>query len=126
MNIVLQIFLISCLLFFLILVIYYLSKNRLQLKYSLTWLLAIITMLFVTIFPQTVELIGHVVGIASPVNTIFLFTGMFMVLILFTLTFIVSHMNRQIYKLAQSIALLEKRVRELEQEIEIKQKKSNA
>ena len=114
MNIVLQIFLIVCLLFFLALVLGFVAKKKLNLKYSLTWLFAGVVMLLVTIFPQTAQALGELVGIATPVNAIFLFSGMFMMLILMTLTFIVSHVNNRIYRIAQSIALLEKKVRDFE------------
>ena len=114
MNNVLQIFLIICLLLFLVIIFRSLSKKQLNLKYTLAWLLADIGMLIVTIFPGIVDFVGELVGIAAPVNTIFLFAGMFMVLIVMTLTFIVSHMNDRIYRLAQTIALLERRIRELE------------
>ena len=114
MNNILQIFLIICLILFFIIIINFIAKKRLNLKYSLVWLLADIVMLIVTIFPQIVDIVGSFIGIASPVNTIFLFGGMFIILIVLTLTFIVSHMNNRIYSMTQSIALLEKRIRDLE------------
>lgn len=114
MNIILQIFMIVCVLLFLGIIIHYLAKKKLNLKYSLTWLAAGIGLLVLAIFPQLVDMLGSMVGIAAPVNTVFLFAGMFMLLIIFTLTMIVSHMNNRIYRLTQMQALLEKRVRELE------------
>jgi len=114
MNLVLQIFLIVGVLIFLAIIIYYLAKKKLNLKYSLTWLAAGVGMLILAIFPQLVDDIGSLVGIAAPVNTVFLFGGIFMLLIIFTLTMIVSHMNNRIYRLTQTQAILEKRVRELE------------
>ena len=114
MNTVLQIFLIICLLLFFVLILRYSAKKRLNLKYVLIWLASVFAMLVITIFPQIVDGVGYLVGIHAPVNTVFLFSGMFMVMILMSLTFIVSHMNSRIYKMAQTIALLEKRIRELE------------
>lgn len=114
MNYILQIFLTVCVLVFLAVIVYYLAKKRLNLKYSLVWLGAGVGMLVFAIFPQLAEVIGGWVGIAAPVNTVFLFAGMFMLLIIFTLTIIVSHMNNRIYRLTQMQAILEKRVRELE------------
>jgi len=116
MNTVLQIFLIICLLLFLALILRYSAKKRLNLKYALVWLASVFAMLIITIFPQIVDAVGYIVGIHTPANTIFLFSGMFMVIILMSLTFIVSHMNSRIYKMAQSIALLEKQVRESNKE----------
>ncbi len=114
MSIVLQIFLIVSVLIFLAVIIYYLAKKRLNLKYSLVWLGAGVGLLVLAVFPQIVTAVGELIGIATPVNTVFLFAGMFMLLIIFTLTIIVSHMNNQIYRLVQTQAILEKRVRELE------------
>lgn len=114
MKIILQIFLIICVLIFLAIIIHYLAKKKLNLKYSLAWLGAGLGMLVIAIFPQIAIKISSLVGIETPVNTVFLFAGMFMLLIIFTLTIIVSHMNNRIYSLTQKQALLEKRVRELE------------
>ena len=122
MNFILQIFLIISLLLFLSLILYYLGKKQLNFKYSLIWLFACLFMLVVTIFPELVNYIGNLLGIATPVNTIFLFNGMFITLILLTLTFIVSHLNYHIYRLAQSIALLEKSVRDIKQDRSINDK----
>lgn len=114
MKIILQIFLIICVLIFLAIIVHYLAKKKLNLKYSLAWLGAGLGMLVIAIFPQIAIKISSLVGIETPVNAVFLFAGMFMLLIIFTLTIIVSHMNNRIYSLTQKQALLEKRVRELE------------
>jgi hypothetical protein len=114
-SVVLKVFLICSLLAFLSAVLYFLGKKRLSLKYSLTWLAAIISMLVVTIFPQIITFIARMVGVELAVNAVFLFSGMFMVLILMSLTFIVSGMRASITKMAQAIALLEQRVRAAEE-----------
>ncbi len=118
MKLILQIFLIVCVLIFLAIIVHYLAKKKLNLRYSLVWLGAGLGMLVLAIFPQIVTAVGNLVGIDTPVNTVFLFAGMFMLLIIFTLTIIVSHMNNQIYRLTQKQAILEKRVRELENSCE--------
>jgi len=114
MNTVLQIFLISCLIIFFIIIMRFVVKKRLSLKYSLIWLATILIMIVVTIFPQIVDRVGQFIGVATPVNTVFLLGGMFLVLIVMSLTFIVSHMNTRIYKMAQTMALMEKRIRDFE------------
>ena len=114
MNIALQVFLIVSILLFMSLLLYYLSKKELNLKYTLTWLLSTLVLLVIAIFPQIVDVVGRFVGVANPVNTIFLFSGMFSFLILLTLTFIVSRLNNRVYRLTQTIALLEKRLRDSE------------
>ena len=117
MNIVLQIFLIVAVLIFTIIIIRYLTKKRLNLKYSLSWLAACVVMLVLSVFPSLVEMLGNLVGVATVTSTVFMFAGMFMLVIILTLTIIVSHLNNRVYRLTQMQALLEKRVRELEQKI---------
>lgn len=117
MNIVLQIFLIVAVLIFTIIIIRYLTKKRLNLKYSLSWLAACVVMLVLSVFPSLVEMLGDLVGVATVTSTVFMFAGMFMLVIILTLTIIVSHLNNRVYRLTQMQALLEKRVRELEQKI---------
>ncbi len=114
MNTVLQLFFIACIIIAAVIVMHYLAKKKLNLKYSLAWIATIVVMLIFTIFPQLIEKIGLLVGIQSVTSTVFLFGGMFMLIIIFTLTMIVSHMNKRIYRLTQNQALLEKRIRELE------------
>lgn len=116
MNTVLQIFFIAAVLFFLAVTVHYLTRQKLNLKYSLTWLGAGLIMLILALFPGLVERIGLLVGIQTVTSTVFVFAGMFMLVIIFTLTMIVSHMNKRIYRLTQMQALLEKRIRELEKD----------
>ena len=61
-------------------------------------------------------------GIASPVNTVFVLEGLFVLFILLSLTSIVSGLNRKIYRLTQYEALLEGRVRELEKKLNLEGK----
>ena len=53
----------------------------------------------------------------------FFFAILFLFLIVLTLTAIVSHMNNRVYRLTQMQAILEKRVRELEEQLNSNAKK---
>lgn len=114
MNTVLHVFLIAVVVIFTLIIVRYLTKRRLNLKYSLVWLAACFVMLVLAIFPSLVEKIGNLVGIVTVTSTVFLFAVMFMLVIILTLTMIVSNLNNRIYRLTQMQAILEKRVRELE------------
>lgn len=110
----LRIFLIIGILIYLLIIFHLLKRKKLNLKYTLIWLLAAFVMLISAVFPDIINRISSLVGIVSPVNLVFVLEGMFVLLILLSLTTIVSHMNQRIYKLTQTQALLEKRVREME------------
>ncbi len=114
MNTTLRIFFIVAILIFFVIILRYLTKRKLNLKYTLVWLATVVGMLIVVIFPVVIEKIAGWLGIVSVVNAVFLFAGMFAILIILTLTAIVSHMNDRVYRLTQTQAILEKRIRELE------------
>lgn len=91
-----------------------LKKNRLNLKYTLLWIFSGCLMLVIALFPGLLAIFSEFVGIVEPTNALFaviLFCG---IIILMSLTSIISKMNEQIKRLAQTMAMLEKRIRELE------------
>lgn len=114
MNETFRVFLIIGIVFYITVLVILMKKQRLNLCYTLTWLLMALVMLLVSIFPQIVVWLAKLLGIASVVNTVFLLEGLFVLLILLSLTSIVSLQTNRIRKLTQTQALLEKRVRELE------------
>ena len=73
-------------------------------------------MLF-SIFPQIVYILGDITRVINPVNFVFMIQIIFILLILVSVSAVISGFSRKIKRLAQSNALLEKRVRELEEKI---------
>lgn len=122
MSLILQIFLIVCVLLFAAVIVRYLILKKLNLKYTLVWLLATVFMLAIAIFPQIITWLTHLLGIQVESNAVFFFAIIFLFLIVLTLTAIVSHMNNRVYRLTQMQALLEKRVRELEEQVKTSEK----
>ena len=97
------------------LVLRLLKKKSLNLKYTLLWLLSGIIMLILAVFPQILNGFATV-GIYEPTNALFAVIFFCIIIILMSLTAIVSKLNEKSKRLIQSIALLEKRVRILENE----------
>ena len=98
------------------LVLRLLKKKSLNLKYTLLWLLSGIIMLILAVFPQILNGFATAVGIYEPTNALFAVIFFCIIIILMSLTAIVSKLNEKSKRLIQSIALLEKRVRILENE----------
>lgn len=103
---------------YLFIIIHLLKKKKLDLKYTLLWLIAAAVLLLVTIFPGTVYYISSFLGITTPINSALVLAGMFIIVILITITSIVSSLNNRLRSLTQEIALLEKRMRELSKDSE--------
>lgn len=117
MSLVLQIFLILCVGLFIAAIVRYLVLKKLNLKYTLVWLGSAVFMLVIAIFPQIITYLTRLIGIQVESNAVFFFAILFLFLIVLTLTAIVSHMNNRVYRLTQMQAILEKRVRELEEKV---------
>lgn len=91
-----------------------LRKRSLNLKYTLLWIFSGILMLILAIFPAVLDWFSALVGIYEPTNALFACVFFCVIIILMSLTAIVSKLNNRVKGLAQYIAVLEKRVRELE------------
>ena len=90
-------------------------KNRLDLKYALSWLVVSIFVLIMGLFPNLMEKLAEFLGIASPVNMIFFLGFIFSLAIILILTVALSINAGSVKRLNQKIAMLDKRVRELEE-----------
>ena len=97
-----------------IIILYYLKKRMLELKYTLIWLAAGVVMGIMLIFPDLLEWFRSLLGIESNMNALYMLCFAFIIMILMTLTSIVSRQMLKIRVLIQEISMLEKRVRDLE------------
>ncbi len=110
----LQIVLIIAIIFYFVIILYFLKKQALELKYTLIWLVAGGVMLILVAFPQLMTVIIRMLGIQSNMNGLYIALIAFIIMILMTLTSIVSRLAYKAKTLTQEIALIEKRVRDLE------------
>ena len=101
--------------FYAVLLAVLLKKKRLDLRYSLLWIFSGILMLILAVFPGILSALARAVGIYVHTNALFALILFCLILILMSLTSIVSVLNEKLKKLTQDNALLEKRLRELEQ-----------
>ena len=84
-------------------------------RYSIIWLMAGGALLVFAVFPYIVLVLRDWLNMEMPVNVIFTLVLAFVLLLLLSLSTIVSGFAEKLKRLAQENALLEKRVRELEQ-----------
>lgn len=113
----LQIVLIIAIIVYFVIILYFLKKRALELKYTLVWLVAGIVMLVLVAFPQLMMKIIRLLGIQSNMNGLYIALISFMIMILMTLTSIVSRLSYKSKRLTQELALLEKRIRDLEDKV---------
>ena len=85
------------------------KQKKLNLQYTLTWILLLFCILLVTIFPSLLNLLANLMGIALPINMIFFLGFVFTLVIIFRLTSAISKQSEQIKEITQKIALMEKK-----------------
>lgn len=105
---------VGVLLYFAVILIF-LKKKALELKYTLLWLAAGMALLLLVIFPELLPMIVKIMGIESNMNGLFLISIMFVIAILMSITSIVSKQAKKIRMLSQTIAILEKQISEIEE-----------
>ena len=110
----LQFVLIIAIIVYFVIILYFLKKRALELKYTLIWLVAGAAMLVLVMFPQLMAWTIRLLGIQSSMNGLYIALISFIIMILMTLTSIVSRLAYKAKTLTQEMALLEKRVRDLE------------
>ena len=114
-NIVQQVSVIVGVICFFMLILLFLRKNTLLLKYALIWLLTATVMLIFSLFPGILVSIARALGFELASNALFALLLGFVIIILLQLTAAVSRQSENVKTLIQTNALLEKRIRELEE-----------
>lgn len=99
----------------LILILYMLKKQLLTVKYALLWLLLSAVLLVFAAVPYIVYVLRDLLSVEVPVNLVFALLFCFVLALLLSLSIAVSQLAGKTKRLAQENALLEKRVRELEE-----------
>lgn len=114
MTLKIQIIIAVFLLIALVVIINMIRKRQLELKYALSWLIAIFFVLILDCFPVLLTKLSYALGIWAPVNMIFFLGFCFSLVIIFGLTVSMSRMSERMKKLSQTIAIQEEMIKELQ------------
>ena len=106
---------------YLALILWLLKKKKLTVRYSI---ISAGVLLVFAVFPYVVLVLTDLLGMAVPVNVVFLLVIAFILLLLLSLSSIVSGFAEKIKRLAQENALLEERVRRLEAQLAAQDKQT--
>lgn len=98
-------------------------RRSLELKYAMSWMLVLFALFVFDCAPRLLIVVSDFLGIYAPVNMIFFLGFCFSLLIIFSLTVALSRLSNSVRTLDQIVALNEKRLEELEQELEKEKKK---
>lgn len=102
----------------LLIVLELVRRRRLMERYALLWLLSGVVLLVLATFRGLLEDAARVIGVEYPPSALFFIAFAFVLLLLLHFSVAVSRLADQSKVLAQRLAILEKRVREVEAEVE--------
>jgi hypothetical protein len=89
-------------------------RKYLRERYALTWIVTGILFLLLSVKEDILHLISDILGFSLPVNALFFFGILFLVLIVLGLSVVTSRLAEKNRVLTQRVVLLEKRVVDLE------------
>lgn len=122
MTLKIQIIIGACLLIGLIVIINMIRKRQLEIKYALSWMIAIIFVFILDCFPVLLTRLSQALGIWAPVNMIFFLGFCFSLVIIFGLTVTLSRMSDRVRKLSQAVAIQEEKIEKLQAQMSGKTK----
>ena len=118
MNRALQLFLLLAITLYFFALVHFSRRKRVEPNYMLLWIISGVIRIALTLFPALLNRVSRFLGIYDPTNALFAIVLFCVIIILMALTAILSHHNADIIRLVQENALLEQRIRELENKAE--------
>lgn len=98
-----------------IFVLWLMRKGVLKEKYAVLWLVFTAGAFFFSVFPGALKWISDSIGVTIPSNLVFFVTLVILVLVNVQLSFELSRHEARIRRLAEETALLNERIRRLEE-----------
>lgn len=98
----------------LVIIFFFLKKGYMSVKYSLLWLAMAVGLVVAAVCPYLVYVLRDILDIEMPVNLVFLLMFCFVLVVLLSLSIAISQLAEKCKRLTQANAILEKRVRDLE------------
>ncbi len=122
MSTSLRIFALVLITIYFVVILRLLKKKKFALKYSLLWFLAGILMLIVVIWPNVLVWGAGLLGFEVASNGLFAICILLEIMIMISITSVISDFANRMTSMVQNMALMEKRIRILEEELERKGK----
>ena len=118
MTTTLKIALIIITLIYMFLIIKSIRKKKMNVSFSLFWIVTGIILIISALVPNMIEYISNLIGFETPSNMLFCITIFVSFYLIFNLTTILSEENKKNTLLIQEVSMLKKEVKKLEEKIE--------
>lgn len=122
MSTSLRIFALVLITIYFVVILSLLKRKKFALKYSLLWFLAGILMLIIVIWPNILVWGANLLGIEVASNGLFGICILLEIMIMISITSVISDLANRMKSMVQNMALMERRIRLLEEKLEQKDK----
>ena len=84
--------------------------RRLELKYALVWFFVGVLVILFAANKDWLQSLSKLLGIELPINMLFFAGFIFVLMIIFTQTIVISNLTRRVKRLTQEVGMLNKRI----------------
>lgn len=112
----LRVTLVVVLILYFIILFIFLKRRSIELRYTLLWILCGVLMALMLLSPKGFTTLINFFGITGTMNGLFLMFIALLIMICMSLTAIVSAQSRKLRTLIQQMAIMDKKLQELEKE----------
>lgn len=114
MNTKLTFLILSFSLFLILIIIYFTSRKKIIVKYSLVWFISTFILVIFSIFPKLLKMVTSILGFELASNMVYaIFIGLLLFICL-SLTIIVSGQKEKIKLLIQETSILKEKIEKIE------------
>ena len=114
MGISLRYVLLIAIVIFILVMISFIKKDNISIKYSLIWLFSSVAVIIMILIPNCLDWFSHLLGFELLSNMIFVIAILILFAISFSFTVIITRETEKIRLLIQEISILKSKVEELE------------
>ena len=100
--------------FYLIIIIFYIKRKKIQLNFSMFWILSGVVLMLSSLFSGWIEVISRYLGFETPSNMVFCTAIFLAYYLVFVLTIRLSAENAKNTKLIQEVSILKQKVELME------------
>lgn len=118
MSIMLRVLLITMSVLSLFYVISKIRNSKMQIEYSIFWILMSFVMIIMSVFPEIVYWITTTMRMISPANVVYMFIIAILLVKSFMMTIEISKLEDKVKDLVQQIGINEKIQKEIQDEVE--------
>lgn len=87
------------------------KKDRLGLRIAMPWLVVFVLIILFAAIPSLMDWFSHLIGVYDPVNMVLFLAGIFLMIIIYSLTMSVFSTRKKIRDLIQKVAYLEGQIK---------------